>query len=198
MFIRELELRNFKSFGKSIRVPLRNDFITVTGPNGSGKSNIVDALLFALCLSNSRAMRAERLPDLIFRGDNGKNPDFAEVTVWLDNTCRTIPLEQDVIEVSRKVRLREDKYSSIYYFNGKTCSQGELQDRLSKAGIMPEGYNIVMQGDVTRIIEMSPSERRKIIDEIAGVAEFDEKKKKAMEELEIVRERIGRLDVILE
>jgi chromosome segregation protein len=198
LFIRELELRNFKSFGKSIRVPFRNDFITVTGPNGSGKSNIVDALLFALCLSNSRAMRAERLPDLIYRGDNGKNPDFAEVTVWLDNTCRTIPLEQDVIEISRKVRLRENKYFSNYYFNGKACSQSELHDKLSKAGIMPEGYNIVMQGDVTRIIEMTPSERRKVVDEVAGVAEFDEKKKKAMEELEVVRERIGRLDVILE
>lgn len=62
MYIKEVELKNFKSFGKSIRVPLKNDFVTVTGPNGSGKSNIVDALLFALCLSSSRAMRAERLP----------------------------------------------------------------------------------------------------------------------------------------
>ncbi|MCJ7445821.1 MAG: chromosome segregation protein SMC [Methanotrichaceae archaeon] len=197
MFIKEMELRNFKSFGKSIRVPFRNDFITVTGPNGSGKSNIIDALLFALCLSNSRAMRAERLPDLIYRGDNGKNPDFAEVTIRLDNICRSVPIEQDVIEISRRVKLREDKYSSVYYFNGKACGQGELQDKLSGMGITPEGYNIVMQGDVTRIIGMTSLERRKIIDEIAGVAEFDEKKKKAMEELEIVRERIGRLDVIL-
>ena len=69
---------------------------------------------------------------------------------------------------------------------------------LAKAGITPESYNIVMQGDVTRIIEMTPVERRKIVDEIAGVAEFDEKKKKALEELDVVRERIGRVDVILE
>ncbi len=148
MFIKEMELRNFKSFGKSIRVPFRNDFITVTGPNGSGKSNIIDALLFALCLSNSRAMRAERLPDLIYRGDNGKNPDFAEVTIRLDNICRSAPIEQDVIEISRRVKLREDKYSSVYYFNGKACGQGELQDKLSGMGITPEGYNIVMQGDI--------------------------------------------------
>jgi chromosome segregation protein len=198
LFIKELELKNFKSFGKSIRVPLRNDFITITGPNGCGKSNIVDALLFALCLSNSRAMRAERLPDLIYRGDNGKNPDFAQVTVRLDNTCRTIPVELDVIEVSRKIKTKEDKYSSVYYFNGKTCNQSELQEFLSKAGITPESYNIIMQGDVTHLIEMTPLERRKIIDEIAGVAEFDEKKKKALEELEVVRERISRIEVILE
>ena len=198
MYIKEVELKNFKSFGKSIKVPLRNDFITVTGPNGSGKSNIVDALLFALCLSSSRAMRAERLPDLIYRGDNGHNPDHTQVTVRLDNSSRLFPLDQDTIEVSRKVKITNDKYASSYYFNGKSCSQGELLDTLAKAGIMPESYNIVMQGDVTRIIEMTPIERRKIVDEIAGVAEFDEKKKKALEELDVVRERIGRVDVILE
>ena len=198
MYIKEVELKNFKSFGRSVRVPLKNDFVTVTGPNGSGKSNIVDALLFALCLSSSRAMRAERLPDLIYRGDNGKNPDFAQVTVKLDNTSRFFPLDQDIIEVSRKIKVKGDKYASSYYFNGKSCGQAELLDLLAKAGITPESYNIVMQGDVTRIIEMTPMERRKIIDEIAGVAEFDEKKKKAMEELDVVRERIGRVDVILE
>ncbi len=198
MHIKEVELKNFKSFGKSIRVPLKNDFMTVTGPNGSGKSNIVDALLFALCLSSSRAMRAERLPDLIYRVDNGKNPDFAQVTVKLDNTSRHFPSDQDTIEVSRKIKVKGDKYASYYYFNGKTCGQAELLDLLAKAGITPESYNIVMQGDVTHIIEMTPVERRKIIDEIAGVAEFDEKKKKAMEELDVVRERIGRVDVILE
>ncbi len=198
MYIKEVELKNFKSFGRSVRVPLKNDFVTVTGPNGSGKSNIVDALLFALCLSSSRAMRAERLPDLIYRGEGGKNPDFAQVTVRLDNTSRFFPLDQDIIEVSRKIKINRDKYASSYYFNGKSCGQAELLDLLSKAGITPESYNIVMQGDVTRIIEMSPMERRKIIDEIAGVAEFDEKKKKAMEELDVVRERIGRVDVILE
>ena len=198
MYIKEVELKNFKSFGRSVRVPLKNDFVTVTGPNGSGKSNIVDALLFALCLSSSRAMRAERLPDLIYRGENGKNPDYAQVTVRLDNTSRFFPLDQDIIEVSRKIKVNRDKYASSYYFNGKSCGQAELLDLLSKAGITPESYNIVMQGDVTRIIEMSPMERRKIIDEIAGVAEFDEKKKKSMEELDVVRERISRVDVILE
>ena len=198
MYIKELELKNFKSFGKRVQIPLHNDFIAVTGPNGSGKSNIVDALLFALCLSNSRAMRAERLPDLIYRGDNGHNPDFAEVKIRLDNSTRDLPIDLDTIEVCRKIKVNNDKYASSYYFNGKSCTHGELQDHLSKAGINPESYNIVMQGDVTRIIEMTPIERRKIIDEIAGVAEFDEKKRKSLEELEVVKERIGRVDIILE
>ncbi len=93
----------------------------------------------------------------------------------------------DVVEISRKVRLTKNKYQSIYYFNGNPCTQAEIHDHLSRAGITPEGYNVVMQGDVTRIIEMSSLERRRIVDEIAGVAEFDEKKKKALEELEVVR-----------
>jgi chromosome segregation protein len=198
LYIKEVELKNFKSFGKSVRVPLKNDFITVTGPNGSGKSNIVDALLFALCLSSSRAMRAERLPDLIYRGEKGKNPDFAQVTVKLDNTSRVFPQDLDIIEISRKIKVNNDKYASSYYFNGKSCGQAELLDLLSKAGITPESYNIVMQGDVTRIIEMTAGDRRRIIDEIAGVSEFDEKKKKAIDELDVVRERIGRVDVIIE
>ncbi len=198
MHIKEIELVNFKSFGRRAVIPLKNDFIAVTGPNGSGKSNVVDALLFALSLSSSRAMRAERLPDLIYRGDNGKNPDFAQVTVKFDNSERGVPVDVDVVEISRKVRLTKNKYQSIYYFNGNPCTQAEIHDHLSRAGITPEGYNVVMQGDVTRIIEMSSLERRRIVDEIAGVAEFDEKKKKALEELEVVRERIDRGDVILE
>ena len=138
------------------------------------------------------------MPDLIYRGEDDKNPDYAQVTVKLDNTNRLFPLDQDTIEVSRKIKMNHDKYSSSYYFNGKSCGQAELLDLLSKAGITPESYNIVMQGDVTRIIEMTPVDRRKIIDEIAGVAEFDQKKKKALEELDVVRERISRVDVILE
>ncbi len=109
-----------------------------------------------------------------------------------------MPVDLDTIEVCRKIKVNKDKYASSYYFNGKSCTHTELQDYLSKVGINPEGYNIVMQGDVTRIIEMTPVERRKIIDEIAGVAEFDEKKKKSMEELEVVKDRIGRVDIILE
>lgn len=132
-------------------------------------------------------MRAERLPNLIWKR---QNPDYAEVTVRLDNSGRTFPLDLDTIEISRKIKVKSDKYASSYYFNGRSCSQAELLDLLAKAGITPESYNIVMQGDVTRIIEMPPVDRRKIIDDIAGVSEFDEKKKKAMDELEVVRERI--------
>lgn len=198
MYIKEIEFVNFKSFGKKVKIPFYNDFTTISGPNGSGKSNIIDGILFALGLTSSRTLRAEKLTDLIYNGDASKKPDFAQVTIRFDNSDHKLPLELDEIEVSRKVRRTKNGYYSYFYFNGKSVSLGEIHSQLEKAGITPEGYNVVMQGDVTQIISMTSVERRKIIDEIAGVAEFDERKQKALGELEVVKQQIERVDIILE
>ncbi len=196
MHIKEIELQNFKSFGKKVKIPFFDDFTTISGPNGSGKSNIIDGILFALGLSNSRVLRAEKLTDLIFNASNGRK-DFAQVTIRFDNKDREMPVESDDVVITRKVRQTESGYYSYYYFNDTPVSLTDIHNYLSRAKITPEGYNVVMQGDVTRIIEMTATERRKIIDEIAGVAEFDDKKEQALNELEIVRERIERVDIIL-
>ncbi|MGB9131560.1 MAG: chromosome segregation protein SMC [Methanosarcina sp.] len=198
MYIKEIEFVNFKSFGKKVKISFYNDFTTISGPNGSGKSNIIDGILFALGLSSSRTLRAEKLTDLIYNGDEAKKPDFAQVTIRFDNSDRKLPLDLDEVEVSRKVRRTKSGYYSYFYFNGKAVSLGEIHFQLAKAGVTPEGYNVIMQGDVTQIISMTSVERRKIIDEIAGVAEFDERKQKALGELEVVRQQIERVDIILE
>lgn len=197
MHIKEIELQNFKSFGKKVKIPFFDDFTTISGPNGSGKSNIIDSILFGLGLSSSRVLRAEKLTDLIYNGDSKVKRDFAQVTIRFDNRDREMPVDSDEIVITRKVRQTESGYYSYYYFNEKAVSLTDIHNYLSKAKITPEGYNVVMQGDVTAIIEMTATERRKIIDEIAGVAEFDEKKDQALNELEIVRERIERVDIIL-
>jgi chromosome segregation protein len=198
VYIKEIEFANFKSFGKKVKISFYNDFTTISGPNGSGKSNIIDGILFALGLTSSRTLRAEKLTDLIYNGDETKKPDFAQVTIRFDNTDRKLPLDLDEVEVSRKVRLTKSGYSSYFYFNGRAVNLGEIHFQLAKAGITPEGYNVVMQGDVTQIISMTSVERRKVIDEIAGVAEFDERKQKALGELEVVRQQIERVDIILD
>jgi chromosome segregation protein len=195
--IKEIELQNFKSFGKKVKIPFFDDFTTISGPNGSGKSNIIDSILFCLGLSSSRVLRAEKLTDLIFNGESKIKRDFAQVTIRFDNTDREMPVDSDEIVITRKIRRTESGYYSYYYFNEKAVSLNDIHIYLSKAKITPEGYNVVMQGDVTAIIEMTQTERRKIIDEIAGVAEFDEKKDQAINELDIVRERIERVDIIL-
>ncbi|HTX43642.1 MAG TPA: AAA family ATPase, partial [Methanocella sp.] len=196
MHIKEIELNNFKSFGRRSKIPFFDDFTTISGPNGSGKSNVVDSILFCLGLSNSRSMRAEKLTDLIYSAD-GKSPGTAEVTIRFDNTDRELPVDQDEVTVTRRIKSSDSGYYSYYYLNDKSCSLSEVHEHLLKAKISPEGYNVVMQGDVTRIIEVSDFERRKIIDEIAGTAEFDEKTDKALAELDIVRDRIDRVAIII-
>ena len=219
MHINELVLDSFKSFGRPTRIPFYEDFTVVTGPNGSGKSNIIDGVLFALGLARTRGIRAEKLTDLIYNpghadgsgGDAGGGAREASVTVVLDNSDRTLERSQvvnaagsedigdvDEITVKRRVKETEDNYYSYYYLNGRACNLSDIQDLLAQAGITPEGYNVVMQGDVTEIINMTPHERRGIIDEIAGVAEFDAKKADAFEELDAVEDRIGEADLRIE
>ena len=98
MYIKEIEFVNFKSFGKKVKIPFYNDFTTISGPNGSGKSNIIDGILFALGLTSSRTLRAEKLTDLIYNGDTAKKPNFAQVTIRFDNSDRKLPIELDEIK----------------------------------------------------------------------------------------------------
>jgi chromosome segregation protein len=214
MHIKELVLDDFKSFGRKTRIPFYEDFTTISGPNGSGKSNIIDSVLFALGLARTSGIRAEKLTDLIYDPGYEESEEFggereAAVEVILDNTDRTLDRTQvvnaagsedvgDVDEISIRRRVKqtdEDTYYSYYYLNGRSVNLSDIQDLLAQAGVTPEGYNVVMQGDVTEIITMTPHARREIIDEIAGVAEFDAKKEDAFEELETVQERIEEADL---
>ncbi|WP_042705076.1 chromosome segregation protein SMC [Methanomicrobium mobile] len=184
MYITELEIDNFKSFGKKTKIPFCEGFTVVSGPNGSGKSNIIDSILFCLTLSGARGLRAEKLTDLI---NLNTNRNSAEVSItFSDNT-----------KIRRRIKRTANGYYSYNYINDRPCKQSDVVEYLAKFGIKSEGYNVVMQGDITRIIEMSDGERRKIIDEIAGVSEFDKKKEQSLSELDIVRDRIEREELLL-
>ena len=184
MHITELEIDNFKSFSRKTKIPFLEGFTVISGPNGSGKSNIIDSILFVLALSGSRNLRAEKLTDLI-NLNSGKN--IAEVTIGFS----------DGTKIRRRIKRTGNGYYSYNYLNDRLCKQSDIVDHLAKFGIIPHGYNVVMQGDVTRIMEMSDNDRRKIIDEIAGVSEFDTKKQQSLSELDVVRERIEREELLL-
>ena len=184
MHITELEIDNFKSFSKKTKIPFLEGFTVISGPNGSGKSNIIDSILFVLALSSSRNLRAEKLTDLI-NLNSGRNT--AEVALEFS----------DGTKIRRRIKRTGNGYYSYNYLNERLCKQSDIVDHLARHGIKPHGYNVVMQGDVTRIMEMSDFERRKIIDEIAGVSEFDQKKQQSLSELDIVRERIEREELLL-
>ena len=184
MHITELEIDNFKSFSKKTKIPFLEGFTVISGPNGSGKSNIIDSILFVLALSSSRNLRAEKLTDLI-NLNSGRNT--AEVSLEFS----------DGTKIKRRIKRTANGYYSYNYLNERLCKQSDIVEHLARHGIIPHGYNVVMQGDVTRIMEMSDFERRKIIDEIAGVSEFDTKKQQSLSELDIVRERIEREELLL-
>jgi chromosome segregation protein len=215
MHIKELVLDNFKSFGRKTRIPFYEDFTTISGPNGSGKSNIIDSILFALGLARTSGIRADKLTDLIYNpGHEDDDEGFggereASVEVILDNDDGTLTRDQvvsaagsekvgDIDEISIRRRVKqtdEDTYYSYYYLNGRSVNLSDIRDLLAQAGVAPEGYNVVMQGDVTEIITMTAGSRREIIDEIAGVAQFDAKKEDAFEELETVQERVDEAEL---
>jgi len=193
VYIKQLELTNFKSFGGTTLIPLLPGFTVVSGPNGSGKSNLLDALLFALGLAGSKGMRAERLPDLVNHSQTRRGHSVVEtrvtVTFALDDTAEW--------RVTRRLRVtKQGTYTSTYAINDQPCTLNELHEQLQAFCIYPQGYNVVLQGDVTGIISMNAKMRREIIDELAGVADFDRKIAQAREKLDTVKEREERFRIV--
>jgi len=200
MYLKQIELENFKSFGKKLTVPLLEGYTAVTGPNGSGKSNISDAILFVLGPKSSRAIRAGKLSDLIFNGGNKKQgADHCKASLVFDNTDRMMPINEDVVRLTRVVKLASegDGYSSYFYVNDRKSSLSEFDLLLSNARISADGYNFVQQGDVTRVVTMSNLERRRILDDISGISKFDEEIAKAQGERGEADANIDRISIIL-
>jgi len=190
-----ITMQGFKSFAGKVSIPFPSNFCAICGPNGSGKSNIVDAITFVLGTSSARHIRAQKLQNLLFNGGKNKKPaDYCIVSMYLDNSDGKIPNQPEEIKITRKITRSG---VSIYKLNGKTVTRSKILDVLSNASLSPDGHNIIMQGDVTRIIEMSNQERREIIDEISGISEFDEKKQKAEKELQAVDERVREMMVMV-
>ncbi len=197
MYLKQIELENFKSFGGSLTIPMMEGYMAITGPNGSGKSNITDAILFVLGPRSSKAVRAGRLTDLIF--DGGKTRGRArhmKVSLVFDNTDRMMPWDDDEVKLTRLVRVSDNgtDYSSYFYINDRKSSLSEFDTLLTKARISADGYNMVQQGDVTRIVQMGSIERRRILDGISGIASYDSDISRAegeQAEAEANLERIG-------
>jgi chromosome segregation protein len=212
--INQVELSHFKSFGGSMTIPLEQGFTVVTGPNGSGKSNILDAVLFCLGLASSRGMRAERLPDLInsavLRSGRAAEtvvsvrfdltdwqPDAAEAGLDPPAEGPWIKPGQQEWTVSRKLRVAPGgTYASSFSADGEPCNLQQLQTQLRRLRVDPEGSNVVMQGDVTRIVSMSARDRRGIIDELAGVALFDSRIEQTRSKLDAVQESQERCGIV--
>jgi len=196
-------MRGFKSFGgRKVSIPLDKGFTVVTGPNGSGKSNIFDAVRFTLGDLSARSLRADKMSEVIYDGSAGGPNKTAYVSIQLDNADRRIPVDTETVSIARRVN-REG--ASDYFLNGKQAARNQLVDILSMAGLSSNGYNMIMQGTITRLADVTPDERRKSIEELVGIAEYDVKKADARVQLQqaetnlrIAEARLGDVQARLE
>ncbi len=200
VYLKQVEMENFKSFGGRLTVPLMEGYTAITGPNGSGKSNITDAILFVLGPRSSKAVRAGRLTDLIFDGGRTKNKaSHMTVTLVFDNTDRLMPWDDDTVRLTRVVRYNDARtdYYSYFYINDRKATMADFDGLLTKARISADGYNLVQQGDVTRIVAMGALERRRIIDGISGIASYDADIDRAAGEREEAETNLDRINIVI-
>ena len=198
MYLKEIRMENFKTFRKKVTVPIYRGFTGITGPNGSGKSNIADAVLFVLGPRSSKMVRAKKLSDLIFHGnDQFKASKQCQVSLVFDNTDRTIPVDTDEVELKRVLKFSPtdpNQTLSYFYVNGRVSSQSEFESILTHAHLSAEGYNIVLQGHVSEFVNKTPVKVREEVDDIAGIRKYDEeissangKKEKTIANMERIR-----------
>jgi chromosome segregation protein len=199
-YIKKIELRGFKTFGQPTSILLEKGFTVITGPNGSGKTNVMDAILFGLGELSARRLRAENFAKLIFHGSpegNLEKAKAAKVTMQFDNTDGRIPIETGTVTVSREVYRNG---LSVYRLNGRRMSRANVVDTLAMAGISATGHNFVLQGTITRLAEIAPYERRKIIEDMVGIAQYDAEKAEAEEKLRAaeisIKTAMGRIDEV--
>ena len=193
--INKMVMQGFKSFAKHTEILFGPTFNCVLGPNGAGKSNVLDSLCFVLGKSSSRDLRAEKSANLIYNGGKLKKPaKQGEVSIYFDNSNKVFPTDDKEVKITRIVR---ENGQSIYKINDRAMTRQQITNLLSLAKIDPEGYNVILQGDIVKFVEMHPEDRRVLIEDIAGISIYEEKKHKAMLELEKVEQHLRETDLIL-
>lgn len=179
--LERLKLKNFKSFKNSI-IPISEGYTTVIGPNGSGKSNFLDSIYFALGSSSMKNMRVSKLMDLVH-----PDSDTAEVSLEM----------RDGDELHAISRTIDKNGNSIFRLNKKRTTKFHIEELLNKLHVRADGHNIIMQGDITRVIKMTPMQRRGVIDEVSGIAEYEDKKQDSLRELSKVEAKLNEASIIM-
>ncbi|QQR92156.1 MAG: chromosome segregation protein SMC [Candidatus Iainarchaeum archaeon] len=179
----KLRMKNFKSF-RNAAITFSNGFTAIAGANGSGKSNVMDAVLFALGETSLKSLRAGRLTDLV---NTGSSDGYAVVNITLEEGDKAY-------DISRTI---DKQGKSVYRLGEKRVTLNEISNLLQELGLSADGHNMVVQGDLLKIIDMNPIERRGLIDEVAGLQEFEAKKAEAMKDLDKVERKIKDITIVL-
>jgi len=193
--INKMVMKGFKSFGNRVELEFGNNFNCILGPNGAGKSNVLDALCFVLGKGSAKGLRADKAANLVYNGGKKKEPaKQGHVSIYFDNTKKIFPTDDDEVKITRIVKKTG---LSVYKINDETRTKQQILDLMSIANIDPDGYNIILQGDIIRLVEMSAIERRYIIEDIAGISVYEAKKNKALKELDKVEDKLNEAEIIL-
>lgn len=194
-YVKKLVMHGFKSFPKKTELPFTPGINVILGPNGSGKSNVSDALCFVLGRLSIKSMRAAKAKNLIFLGTKAASPSKeAIVELVFDNSDKTFSIENSEVSIKRIVRKNGQ---SIYKINNETKTRQEVLALLAQAGIDPNGFNIILQGEIQNFVKMQTEERRKIIEEVSGISIYESRKEKSIKELDKTENRLKEVLAIL-
>ena len=195
MYLKSLEVQGFKSFANKIVFKFHNGITGIVGPNGSGKSNVGDAVRWVLGEQSAKQLRGASMQDVIFSGTENRKPlGFASVAITLDNSDHQLPVEYQEVTVTRRVYRSGE---SEYLINGASCRLKDVNELFYDTGIGKEGYSIIGQGQIEKILSGKPEERRELFDEAAGIVKFKRRKATAQKKLEDEKQNLVRVNDIL-
>ncbi len=195
MYLKSIEIHGFKSFANRIKFEFHNGITCIVGPNGSGKSNVADAVRWVLGEQSARQLRGGSMQDVIFSGTQLRKPlGFAFVAITLDNSDHALPIDFEEVTVSRRLYRSGE---SEYMINNSSCRLKDINELFYDTGIGKEGYSIIGQGQIDRILSSKPEDRRNLFDEAAGIVKFKLRKEAAIKKLEDEKINLTRLKDIL-
>lgn len=187
MYLKSIEVHGFKSFANKIVFKFHDGITAIVGPNGSGKSNVADAVRWVLGEQSAKQLRGSKMEDVIFSGTQLRKPmGYAYVAITLDNSDHQLPIDYEEVTVARRVYRSGE---SEYLINGNACRLRDVQELFLDTGIGKEGYSIIGQGQIDKILSGKPEDRRELFDEAAGIVKY--KKRKAAAEKELAEEQLN-------
>ncbi|MGI6093939.1 MAG: chromosome segregation protein SMC [Lachnospiraceae bacterium] len=195
MYLKSIEVQGFKSFANKITFEFHNGITGIVGPNGSGKSNVADAVRWVLGEQSAKQLRGGNMQDVIFSGTETRKPlGFAYVAITLDNADHKLPIDYEEITIARRLYRSGE---SEYLMNGTVCRLRDVHELFYDTGIGKEGYSIIGQGQIDRILSGKPEERRELFDEAAGIVKFKRRKAATLKKLEEEKQNLLRVTDIL-
>ncbi len=195
MYLKNIEVHGFKSFANKINFQFHNGITGIVGPNGSGKSNVADAVRWVLGEQRAKQLRGSNMQDVIFSGTELRKPmSYASVAITIDNTDHQLPIDYEEVTVTRRLYRSGE---SEYLLNGVPCRLRDINELFYDTGIGKEGYSIIGQGQIDKVLSGKPEDRRELFDEAAGIVKFKRRKDAAQKKLESEKQNLVRANDIL-